>query len=219
MNTTLYFFSLESLQQFASENVIKNSHLIKLPTSYIRVSLDVLSVVGFSEVVPCYEVRLSDDNSGAYWIDSSYFVLHIITSNEFLRFHEVSRGKFRFYLFERPSYLWRDTNFRFDMPEPNLIGKATEKKLQSWIDFLHMERTALINYVNGNMYRNKNFTERVRAKFPEAIFDTAPDGWTSLIRFEWLNFYVTLTAHENGSFSRDLYIRYSAVPDISAMLS
>ena len=220
MKTNLYFFSLESLQQFAKENEIYNQHHIRLPFIYSRGGdLSVLNVAGFSEVVPCYEVRLMDDNSGRYYIESDYYVLRIIPTGEIFRMREVSRGRFRLYMFERPSYIWRDRDFRYDGKEPNCIGKATEKKLTAWIDYLHLERTALTNYVNGNMCRNKTFADKVRAKFPTARFETAPDGWTSEILFEWSHFYVKFTARENGTFVRDMQIKYGALPSVEDMLA
>ena len=220
MKTNLYFFSLESLQQFAAENVIYNERFIRLPHICGKGgNHSVLEVTDFSEVVPCYEVRKMDDGSNRWYIDADYYVLRIIPTGELFRFSEVSRGKFRLHMFERPAISWRDRDFHFGKKEPNLISKATEKKLSDWIDYLHLERTALMDYVNGNMCRNKTFTERVREKFPFAHFETAGDGWTSEIRFEWSHFYITFTACKNGTFVRNMQIKYGSLPSVEDMLA
>jgi len=218
MKTNLYFFGLESIKRFAEENEIYNPHYIRALDLGETARASVLNVPEFSEIVPCYEVRLLDDSDSVYYVEAKYIVLRIIPTGEVFRIREVSRGKFRLYLFERPNIHWRDRYFRFDMQEPNLIGKATEKKISAWIDFLHLERTALVNYVNANMCRNVTFAERVRAKYPDAKFVTAPDGWTGEICFDWERFRVKYTAHENGEFSRQLDIRHLALPSNEEIL-
>lgn len=214
MKTNLYFFSLESIQSFASENKIHNPHYIALPDSYDRQRYSALEVAGFSEVIPCYEVYKSDDSRllDTYVVESRTWVLRIIPTGEILRIWEKSRGKFRFFLFDRfPTS--RDRGFSFtEVEEPNLIGKATDKKISAWVDYLHLERTALVNCVNSRVALNKAFTERVRAKFPDAVVRVDWDGWTTSIRFEWDKFRFEYTAMENGRFSRRVDVIYSAIP-------
>lgn len=218
MKTNLYFFSLESVQRFAEENEIYNPHYLRALDLGETSRASVLNVPNFSEVVPCYEVRLLDDSDSVYYVESRRIVLRIIPTREIFHIREVSRGKFRLYMFERPNIHWRSQYFRFDMQEPNLIGKATEKKISAWIDFLHLERTALMNYVNANMCRNVTFAERVRAKYPNAKFVTASDGWTSEISFDWERFRVKYTACENGEFTRQMDIRFLALPSNEEIL-
>ena len=152
-----------------------------------------------------------DRHPDTMYIESAYWVLRIIPTGEIFRPWEKTRGMFCLFM-HQPLRTNRDRDFRFDMEKPNLIGKATKKKLSAWIDYLHMERTARLDYVNGALCRNRCFVERFRAKFPEGTFRTDPDGWTSEFVFNWERFRVKYTAHENGKFSRHFDLRYDALP-------
>lgn len=219
MNKITRFFSLESLQQFASEHTIRNQHIIRPLDKYEYERRAVLNVAGFSEVIPMYEIIPTELGKDEYVLEHMMWILRIIPTGELFRISEISRGKFRLFMFEYAPIHWRDRDFHFDMQEPNLIGKATEKKISAWIDFLHLERTARANYVNANMCRNRAFAERVRAKYPSARFDTAPDGWTSEIRFDWDRFHVHYTAGENGNFYRHIDLRPSGIPTDEEILN
>lgn len=205
---TLSFFSLDALKAFASETEVNCMYRANLcNTALDGARAKVLEVAGFSEIVPCYEVSECD---GRYYLEGCNWVLRIIPTGEIFRVFEKSRGKFRLYMYEH--YHGRDRGFEFKQVEPNLIGKATEKKLTAWIDFLHMERTARVDYANGAMARNRSFADKFRAKFPDAVFHTCADGWTDSFSFYWERFYIKYTARDNGTFCRTFDICYNALP-------
>lgn len=218
----LHFFSLESLQQFASENKIFNTHFVAPLCEYDRQKYSVLEVEDFSELAPFYEVRPMDDERYAdtYYVESHYWVLRIIPTGEVFRIIEPARGKFSLCMFDR-TRLGRDTYFRFDEVErPNYIGKATQKKLSAWIDYLHLEHTARCNYVNSALCRNIAFVDRFKAKtFDFARYYTGADGWTSEFIIEWDRFTIKYTAHENGYFSRQVSLKYLCTPTDEEILA
>lgn len=211
---TLSFFSLDTLQAFAAENNVNCMYRTNHLYDAEKVKRSVLEVAGFSEIIPCYEVDLCDD---CYYLESCTWVLRIVPSGEIFRIFEKSHGKFRLYMYER--ICCRDRGFTFDMAEPNLIGKATEKKLSAWIDYLHAERTARLDYANGAMARNRAFAARVLAKFPDARTAVCGDGWTESMSFDWERFSVKYTANENGAFYRNFQINYLALPADEEMLA
>lgn len=201
------------MQEFARENKILNEHFIRPCDARERERLTALEVAGFSEAVPFYEVRPMDDDRypDTMYIEREHWVLRIIPTGEIFRPWEKTRGKFRLFMHE-PLRTNIGRDFLFTMEEPNLIGKATEKKLSAWIDYLHMERTACLEYVNCSLCRNRCFVERFRERFPEGTFRTDSEGWTSEFSFNWDRFRVRYTAHDNGKFSRHLDLRLDALP-------
>lgn len=213
MKTSLQFFSLEALQEFARDNKIFNDHYIRPCDEREHGRLSVLEVAGYSEIVPYYEVRPMNDErySDTWYIERSYWVLRIITTGEIFRPWEKTRGKFRLFMHE-PLRTNRDSGFRFELEEPNYIGKATDKKLSAWIDYLHQERAARVNYVDEALRSNRCFADKFRAKFPNGTFRTDSEGWTSEFMFDWERFRVRYTAHEDGNFSRHFDLRYNALP-------
>lgn len=214
MKSRTTFFSLESLQAFAQDHKFFNDHYIRPCDEREYQRYSALEVPGFSEVIPFYDVRLMDDQeryAGVYYVEHSYWVLRIIHTGEVFRIWEKSRGKFRLFMHESVMSC-RDRDFCFDMQEPNLIGKATEKKLSAWVDYLHMERTALMNYLNGALCRNRTFVAKFREKFPAGTFRTDSEGWTSEFIIEWDRFRVKYSASESGKFSRHFDLRYDCLP-------
>lgn len=205
---TLSFFSLDALKAFATENEVRCMYRAELIDAAKKSKMvAALEVAGFSEIVPAYEVDVCD---GCYYLEGCSWVLRIIPTGEIFRVFEKLRGKFRLYMYER-CYV-RSRGFEFKQQEPNLIGKATEKKLTAWIDYLHMERTALVNYANSAMAANRSFADRFRAKFPDAVFRTCGDGWTDSFSFYWERFYIKYTANDRGTFSRQFEVCHSALP-------
>ena len=201
---TLSFFSLSSLQNFANENPVERMDRTEQARFHIKPTA--LEVAGFSEVITAYDVEECD---GKYYVQGAYNVLRIIPTGEVLRYRE-ERGKYRFWLFDY--FLGRDKGFTFDMAQPNLVGKATEKKLTAWLDYLHMERTARTDYSNRVRCANKSFTDKVLAKFPTARVGREYDGWVSYIGFDWERFRVVYSACYNGTFCREFSVNPLALP-------
>ena len=107
----------------------------------------------------------------------------------------------------------------FEREIPNYVGKATEKKLQEWIDYLHEKREAMTRYVENAMALNRSKVEAFKQKYPDGWFNTGDDGWTSEFRIEFERLRIKYTAHENGQFSRNAEVIYNRMPTEEELLA
>ena len=219
-----YFTSMEDVQAFAQSVKFNNPNSIRLPWMS-KSDFAGLEVEGFSRIVPCFVVRQSYDHFqkaylDEYYYDASYWLLEIIPTGELFSFYERVRRSKRFALqmHDRPSSD-RCRYFTFSKEAPNAIGKATEKKLQEWIDFLHEERAAKQSYIDTAMKKNRETVEAFKVKYPEGYFRTGDDGWTSefTIRFERLR--IKFIACEDGGFTRNVDVPYDCYPTTEELLS
>ena len=215
---------MEDVQAFAQSVKFNNPDSIRLPWMP-KSDFAGLDVEGFSRIVPCFVVRQSYDcfqnvYLDEYYYDASYWLLEIIPTGELFSFRERVRNSKRFVLHMHGSLdSDRCRYFTFSKEAPNAIGKATERKLQEWIDFLHEERAAKRLYIDTAMKRNRETVDAFKAKYPEGYFRTEDDGWTSefIIRFERLR--VKFTACEDGGFSRNVDVPYECYPTTEELLA
>lgn len=219
-----YFTSMEDVQAFAQSVKFNNPNSIRMPWMP-KSDFAGLEVEGFSRIVPCFVVRQTYDHFqkaylDEYYYDASYWVLEIISTGELFTFHERVRRSKRFALSMHDRL--NSDRCRYFTPSkeaPYAIGKATEKKLQEWIDYLHECRAEKELYISGAMEMNRRTVEAFKEKYPEGVFRTLADGWTSefTIRFERLR--IKFTAHENGDFSRNIDVPYECYPTTEELLS
>lgn len=219
-----YFTRMEDVQAFAQSVKFNNPDSIRMPwmdkSKYIG-----LEVEGFSRIVPCFVVRQTYDHFqkkylDEYYYDASYWVLEIISTGELFTFCEKVRNSKRFGLSMHDRL--NSNRCRYFTPSkeaPYAIGKATEKKLQEWIDYLHECRAEKELYLSGAMEMNRRTVDAFKEKYPEGVFRTEADGWTSefTIRFERLR--IKFTAHENGDFSRNIDVPYECYPTTEELLA
>ena len=219
-----YFTSMEDVQAFAQTVKFNNIDRVRMPWTP-KSDYAGLEVEGFSRIVPCFAVRQVYDSFqrkylDEYYYDNSYWVLEIISTGELFTFHErVRRSKrFALHMHDRLSSD-RCRYFTFSKEAPNAIGKATEKKLQEWIDFLHEERAAKQSYIDTAMKKNRETVDAFKAKYPEGYFRTGDDGWTDefVIRFERLR--IKFVACEEGGFTRNIDVPYDCYPTTEELLS
>ncbi len=219
-----HFTSIEDVRAFASEVKFNNPDSIRMPwmdkSKYVG-----LEVEGFSRIVPCFVVRQVWDHFrqeylDEYYYDNSYWVLEIIPTGELFTFYEKVRNSKRFCL---SMHNLLDSNrckyFSFDREIPNYVGKATEKKLQEWIDFLHEERAAKQLYLDTAMKKNRGIVDAFKAKYPEGYFKTEDDGWTDIFIIRFERFRIKFTAFENGDFSRNIDVPHECYPTTEELLS
>ena len=219
-----YFTSMEDVQAFAQSVKFNNPDSIRLPWMP-KSDFAVLEVEGFSRIVPCFVVRQTYDHFqkaylDEYYYDASYWLLEIIPTGELFSFYERVRRSKRFALQMHDRLCSnRCRYFMFSKEAPNAIGKATEKKLQEWIDFLHEERAAKQSYLDIAMKKNRETVDAFKEKYPEGVFRTEDDGWTTefTIRFERLR--VKFYACENGDFTRHIDVPYDCYPTTEELLS
>ena len=219
-----YFTSMEDVQAFAQSVKFNNLDSIRLPWMS-KSDFAGLEVEGCSRIVPCFVVHQTYDHFqkkflDEYYYDNAYWVLEIIPTGELFSFYERVRRSKRFALQMHDSfYSDRCRYFTFSKEAPNAIGKATEKKLQEWIDFLHEERAAKQLYIDTAMKKNRDTVDAFKAKYPEGYFRTGNDGWTNefTIRFERLR--IRFIACEEGGFTRNIDVPYDCYPTTEELLS
>ena len=219
-----YFTSMEDVHAFAQTVKFNNIDSVRMPwmpkSDFVG-----LEVEGFSRIVPCFVVRQNYDHFqkkylDEYYFDNSYWVLEIIPTGELFTFNERVRRSKRFALHMHDRLRSdRCRFFTFSKEAPNAIGKATEKKLQEWIDFLHEERAAKQSYIDTAMKKNRDTADAFKAKYPDGYFDTLSDGWTSEFRIEFERLRIKYTAHEDGQFSRNAEVIYNRMPTEEELLS
>lgn len=219
-----YFTSMEDVQAFAQSVKFNNPDSIRMPWMP-KSDFAGLEVEGFSRIVPCFVVRQTYDHFqktylDEYYYDASYWLLEIIPTGELFSFYERARRSKRFAL-QMHNRLNSDRcrYFTFSKEAPNAIGKATEKKLQEWIDYLHEYRAAQELYLSSAMEKNRKIADAFREKYPEGVFRTDADGWTSefTIRFERLR--IKFIACEDGGFTRNVDVPYDCYPTTEELLS
>ena len=219
-----HFTSIEDVRAFASEVKFNNPDSIRMPwmdkSKYVG-----LEVEGFSRIVPCFEVRqnwnhFQEKYLDEYYYDNSYWVLEIIPTGELFTFYEKMCNSKRFGLSMHKRFdCDRCKYFSFDREIPNYVGKATEKKLQEWINYLHEKREAMTRYVDNAMALNRSKVEAFKAKYPDGYFNTLSDGWTSEFRIEFERLRIKYTAHENGQFSRNAEVIFNRMPTEEELLA
>ena len=219
-----YFTSMEDVQAFAQTVKFNNIDSVRMPwmpkSDFVG-----LEVEGFSRIVPCFVIRQNYDHFqkmylDEYYYDASYWVLEIISTGELFTFHERVRRSKRFELqIHNGLRSDRCRYYKSDKECPNAVGKATEKKLREWIDYLHEERDAKQAYLDNALAKNRSTVDAFRAKFPDGRYVTQADGWTTsfTIRFERLR--IEFSAFEDGDFSRKIDVPYECYPTTEELLS
>lgn len=214
-----FFLSIDEAKKFANEQHCESIEVNKwTEQEYHKYSM--FNIEGYSEVVRAYHFRqyTRGIEQEKYWSYEGYFwVLRIIETGQLLCMREISRDKFFIFPLIK-QYDKRDRGFKYNEPEPNYIGKATQKKIQQWVDYCNAKEKARIEFANDVLQKNIEFADKFRAKFPQADFETQYDGWTSKISFYLDYLYIKYIALENGSFSREVQVVYSKVPTTEDLL-
>ena len=192
-----------------------------------RQQVSVLEVPGFSEIVEQFEFLHYDMSTERSWgrdepdywgLDNgSEYVLRIITTGEILRFWCPDNSGKRFALELRDRQLGPCRDFKFAEEKPQYIGKATEKKIQAWIDYQHRKREAETNYMAEARVRNAQLRAAILKRFPNAIL-RENDGWLAEARFSEGVLDYVITATESGGFSRTYSVNFGRVPSYKEQL-
>lgn len=194
---------------------------------YNRQQVSVLEVPGFAEIVEQFEFRhydMSTERSWGrdepdYWAleDGSEYVLRIIPTGEILRFWCPDNSGKRFALELRDRQMGPCRDFKFTEEQPQYIGKATEKKIQAWIDYQHRKREAETNYMAEARVRNAQLRATILKRFPNARL-SEHGGWLVECWYSEgvLDYHVT--ACEDGGFTRDYKVNYNMVPSVKDQL-
>lgn len=189
--------------------------------------LERLVVPGFTEVVEVFEFVFYDNSEERkcgrddkdYWsTETGIYMLQIIPTGEVLRVWapENSWKRCGFSLLERYHGATRD--FTFSEERPQYVGTATKKKIQAWLDYLHRERQAEINYVADARAKNAQLRAAILKRFPDARLNEGPNGWLVECWYSEgvLDYHVT--ARENGGFTRSYSVDYRKVPSAKDQL-
>lgn len=191
-----------------------------------REQLEPLVVPGFSEIVERFEFRHADNseerargrNESDYWyVEGSSYAVRIIPTGEILRYWCPENSAKRFALELEDRQIGPCQDFKFQDEQPPYIGKATEKKIQAWIDYQHRKREAETNYMAEARVKNAQLRAAVLKRFPNAKL-REHDGWLSECWYSEgvLNYHVT--ACEDGGFTRSYTVDYNKVPSAKNQL-
>ena len=217
-----YFFDLESATEFAKANNTYNLPQICGWEENGKEKLQMFNIEGYSHVVRafCFAEFYDASTNKPYWSYEGYsFVIQIIETGQCLVARDIrnSSGKYHLFLLN-PQYHERDGGFKFDEQEPNHIGKANQKKLQQWVDYLNRKEIARLEFANTALQANIDFASKFKAKYPMGRYNTKADGWTSEFTIEVDVFRFKYTAYDDGRFGRDVDFIYSKLPSNEDLL-
>ncbi|MBR3467418.1 MAG: hypothetical protein IKH15_09390 [Bacteroidales bacterium] len=192
-----------------------------------RQQVSVLEVPGFAEIDELFEFSFYDMSTERswgrdepdYWAlgDGSEYVLRIIPTGEILRFWCPDNSGKRFALELRDRQMGPCRDFKFDEERPQYIGKATEKKIQAWIDYQHRKREAEANYMAEARVKNAQLRAAILKRFPYATL-RENDGWLVEAWFSEGVLDYVITATESGGFSRTYSVNFGRVPSYKDQL-
>lgn len=240
----LYFYGLEAFENFTKLHTIENpdklgQHLNAASyqgrdraaerAELERVFKDTAEIV---EVFTVHEYhRTSDGQIEGYFFESLALALSI--RGRYYRAYRPHYNKKMYALtdFEH-IYLNHDHGFDFKQEAPNLIGSATAKKVGAWVDYLTEKRNAREAYAREAYDANREVAATFKNKYPDnhtnkaqqkidgyfALYDTAPDGWTSqfIIEKNGLHYKYSATNSPNArnAFSRHVTVDSLNIPDL-----
>lgn len=218
MRTEVYFYTYEDAINFAKENGISEWRVRNIAPNQ---NLAAFNIEGYSKVVQFFKFeRYFDDYTkkmSNWYFESCGCGIKILATGEIFRPFEVKHNKFALHLFKH-EILNHAQDFRYEEPEPNLIGVPTIKKIDAWISYIHMKETARIDYNNYAILRNKTFADKFKAKYPNANYRTMADGWVSSFVIEYGAFYFKYTSGADGRFYREVSLIHKNVPTDEELL-
>ncbi len=214
------FFSYNDALNFANEvncrnmNNLKKEENISVACSY-TINSDILKpfiIDGFTNIVPCYRFsqyeeynRETGQNELNWYAENQFLLLKNIITGDLFTIYQTATRKFGLGLFY-PSVKKRLDYFQTELVQPNYIGKPNQKKLQSWFDYLIGLDREQLDYINRAKCAINAFTEKVLAKFPDALVDRDKNGELKRIRANWGAIRFTWIPTEKGQFYREAYI-------------
>ena len=226
----MYFIGKEKALRFAEENCTfnKDYYLEQIRKaegrSYLYDRMDELKtafeIEGFSEIVEVYcfsEYRDYDnqDKEVYYWsfthIDPC---VRLIGNGKIAYPYESSYRSKKYGLTLKREDMARggSNDFLYKEQKPNFIGKASRKKIEDWFGYLKRENEARREYIDNANKKNREFQEKVKAKFPDAYMSIDKDGWMSecVIISGYVRF--VFTSGEDGSIYRSTKVDILSVP-------
>ena len=163
------FFSIESMQNAVKtmqmdgrivtdmEEAQSNAtNCLRYAKEAVRVALDSFNIAGLCEVTPTFEIR--PHNGGeSYGVYFRGYSLHIISTDAY---YSLLRGdKYSLKSWEEIDMPKLDY-FRTELKEPNLVGKATPRKISDWVEYCNAITTEKKNDINANLLRIDKQMER-----------------------------------------------------------
>lgn len=208
------FASYSELQKFFNEN--KEMFYKKELPSYERFCpwCDPTPLVldGVTELVEVFDVRQQNDYKGEfeyfYWSD---FVRQYIKDLKTGKLYRFTHTKKMYQLLNPSDSKASGRNFKFEEKEPNRIGKATEKKLRAWFDYLEREKTAYDEFCKKNESEREKFISEISAL--GKIVWTSPNETSGVVRSKY--FDLEFQAPFDGYCSKKIkFARYSFETDL-----
>jgi hypothetical protein len=163
---------------------------------------------GLCEVVELYSVSFYD---GKYYPEHAN--VHVIYDGYIMRpYCRYNEKSFEFFNpYERADNF---TDYQNKNERPQKIGKATPKKLQSWVDYLKNERAERDSYKDSIDEKIENFLETVRNVQGMEIWDNETRGNIVKGGLE----YTFSIDKKSGYVSQNIKVHYSVGGDIETFL-
>lgn len=226
----------EEALEFARQNLTlyKSSYLEDIERGFKRHYLydrtdamkEALVIDGVSELLDIYEFSTGYGNKfngepDTYWCfeGSSPAVRLLKTGQMATPYREKQYKGFGLSLLREERTSGRLNGFKFDGVRPDFIGMGSERKLNAWFDYLNAEESAKKEFIETANKRNREFLDKVQAKFPKAeSWVNEIDGWCRKIQISVGYVLMTFEAGDDGRFNRSTRVDILNLPTTEELL-
>lgn len=218
-----YFYSLDELNQFASENGITIDESDLQP---FRMQPDEwlagLALDGVTELCKVWRVSVYSEQRthiqcfrGIRVVGTGQVLIPITPPNQ----SGCSRpSSWHFTLFGTEPLVLMGCHMHPKAEKPNGIGKMSRKALDRWLEYLEAAQTELGEIESQCRILNQSHLQRVLNKFPDAEVRYGAGGLVERIRVRNGFLIITWEASCRGTFHRNVALDTSLVPQDDVIL-
>lgn len=232
----MYIIGKEEALRFVNENCefCKDRLLDEIKEGRFRSDVDdnlpalkkALEVEGYSELVNVYVFREISGNvfrqePETYWcLEWSTHCVRLLDTGEIARPYKPNRaGGYALTLMQEDQVQGRLREFKADIQTPNLIGVGTKSKIDAWFNALRQENEAKRQFVESAIVKNREFKERLLAKYPNAQTRVLDDGWLVECWFTVGYVKIHFQSGDDGRFYRDTKVDILALPSTDELFA
>ena len=198
--------------------------------AYLYDSLDALKAAfvidGVSELADLYTFSTGYGNKfngepDTYWCFEGFEpAVRLLKTGQVATPYRENRNKgFGLFMLHGERTDGRLSGFEFDGARPDFIGKGSERKVTAWFDYLNAEDNAKKEFVETAYKRNREFLEKVQAKFPKAkVWVNESDGWCRQIQFSAGYVLFIFEAADDGRFYKQTRVDALTLPSTEELL-
>lgn len=218
-----YFYSLDELNQYASENGINIDESDLQP---FRMQPDEwlagLALDGVTELCKVWRASVYSEQRthiqcfrGVRVVGTGTVLIPTTPPNH----SGCSRpGSWHFTLFGTEPLVLMGTNIRPTMEKPNGIGKMNRKALDRWLEYLEAAQTELREVEARCRRANQSHLQRVLNKFPDAEVRYGAGGLAERIKVRHGFLIIIWEGTHRGSFLRNVALDTSLIPQDDVIL-